>query len=121
MDVKMNIENSFIHTGIRHRVVEDGKCIILDQFDYAAVIKPLADTYFEKLNDAQPLNEELNACFLTLLGAMAWLVQTRLDIVIYVSSSQRIAKKPTVMDLKRINCLCRYVKSHQHGLEYRLY
>eukprot|EP00959_Pyramimonas_sp_CCMP1952_P186827 3906785-Pyramimonas_sp.AAC.1 len=25
MDVKINIEQSFIHTGIRHRVVDDGK------------------------------------------------------------------------------------------------
>eukprot|EP00959_Pyramimonas_sp_CCMP1952_P282139 5897318-Pyramimonas_sp.AAC.1 len=71
MDVKMNIEHSCIHTGIRHRVVDDGKCIVLDQCDYALAIKPLAATYYEKLCDDQPLSEELNACFLTLLGVVA--------------------------------------------------
>eukprot|EP00959_Pyramimonas_sp_CCMP1952_P013928 294657-Pyramimonas_sp.AAC.1 len=55
------IEHSFIHTGIRHRVVDDGKCIVLDQCDYASAIKPLAATYYEKLSDDQPLSEELNA------------------------------------------------------------
>eukprot|EP00959_Pyramimonas_sp_CCMP1952_P370611 7762108-Pyramimonas_sp.AAC.3 len=61
-DAKLNIEQTFVHTGIRHRITEEGKCIILDQIDDAAAIKPLAATCFQKMSGTQPLTEELNAC-----------------------------------------------------------
>eukprot|EP00959_Pyramimonas_sp_CCMP1952_P336153 7038895-Pyramimonas_sp.AAC.1 len=55
-NVRINAGQSFTHTGIRHRLVGDGKCIILDQFDYAAPIKLLTATHFEKLSDDPPLS-----------------------------------------------------------------
>ena len=39
--------------------------------------------------------------------------------MIYVSSLQRMSKKLTIVELKRINRLIRYVQQHPRGLRYR--
>ena len=45
-----------------------------------------------------------------MIGALAWLLQTRMDIATYVCSLQRVAKAPLKIHLKRANRLVRYVQ-----------
>ena len=92
---------------------------MLEQYEYASALKPVPAAAMASFKDSDSLNEKLHACFLTLLGAAAWLLQTRLDIMIYVSSLQRMSKKPTIVELKRINRLIRYVQQHPRRLRYR--
>ena len=57
-----------------------------------------------------PLCAVDHALFSSLLGALAWLNQTRLDSCIFVCALQRIASKPTTAHIVRINAVCRWVR-----------
>ena len=85
-DVKFELKLEFIHTGIKHISTSDYSLITLDQIDYAAAIKPINTADLKKLGDSGSLTETFTACYLTLLGAVAWMVQTRLDLVVYVAA-----------------------------------
>jgi hypothetical protein len=47
------------------------------------------------------------------------MLQTRLDVAVYVHSLQRVSKKPTGVSLRRLNRIVRYVQKNSRSLEYR--
>ena len=65
------------------------------------------------------LNETLNACFLTLLGAAAWQLQTGMDIAVYVPALQCVCHIAKIIRLKRLNHLVRHVQQHPQALMYK--
>ena len=95
-DVKMEQERSFIHTGIKHTKGQEKDTskfyYVLDQNKYAAAIHPVTLPELMKLRDEEPLQGLLQNCFMTLLGATAWLLQTRMEIAVYVSALQLHAR-----------------------------
>ena len=115
----MEFTKEFFHTGIKHVSNDSHDLVTLDQVDYADAIKPISMAQLHKLNDDGSLDEVHTACFLTLLGAVAWLVQTRLDIVVYVSALQRHSHAPLAIHLKRLNRLVRYIQKNPQKLYYR--
>ena len=44
------------------------------------------------------------------LGSVAWLIQTRMDIAIYVQALQRAAQAPTVAHMCRLSCVIKCAK-----------
>ena len=52
------------------------------------------------------------------LGGCAWVLQTRMDIAIYVASLQRHSKKPKIIHIKRLNTVVRYMQAHPMELTY---
>ena len=127
-NVKMTIEDTFIHTCIRHTVVRekatasDGSTqqfkIVLDQNDYAAALKPVEHHSMASLKDDVNLTGLLFSCYLTLLGALAWLMQTRIDVAVYVAYLQRYCKQPTARHLRMMNRLLRFVHRSPKSLTY---
>ena len=105
-DVKMSQEEVFIHTGIRHsRIQEKNESdfyFTLDQNEYASAIKPVTLPDLMKLKDEDLLVGLLQNCFMTLLGAAAWLLQTRMEVAVYISALQRHMHSPRAMDLRRL-------------------
>ena len=71
------------------------------------------------MKDTEPLDETLRACYLTLLGAAAWMLQTRMDMGVYISALQRVSHKPTAVHLRRLNRVIRYMQRNPRRLEYR--
>ena len=118
-DVKMEIETSFIHTGITHTVDMKAGLAILDQNAYISAVRPVSTPELNAMKDTDWLGEFLAACFLTLLGAVAWMNQTRMEMIIYVSALQRHSKKPRALHLRRLNRVVRHMQKHPQGLEYR--
>ena len=118
-DVKFELKLEFIHTGIKHISTSDYSLITLDQIDYAAAIKPINTADLKKLGDSESLTEAFTAGYLTLLGAVAWMVQTRLDLVVYVAALQRHSHHPTALHLKRLNRLVRYMQRNPQKVYYR--
>ena len=106
-DVNMLQDDTFIHTGIRHtRTQTKGKPTvhyILDQNEYASAIHPVTLPELMKLKDDEELQGLLQNCFMTLLGATAWLLQTRMGVAVYVSALQRHMHCPRAIDLRRLN------------------
>ena len=92
---------------------------ILDQNEYAHAIKPVALTELMKLQDDEPLSGLLQTCFMTLLGATAWLLQARMEIAVYVSALQRQTHAPRALDLRRLNRVIRWTQRNLRGLTCR--
>ena len=109
-DVKCEVSRDFVHTGIRHRVAESLAEATLDQFTYAAALRPYVGADLKELDDAAALTAWLASVYSTLLGATAWLLQTRPDIAVYVSSLQRAGRAPTALHLRRLNRVVRFVQ-----------
>ena len=91
-DVKCKLSREFIHTGIRQQVNEALDMVTMDQFDYAASLKPFAGNELTQLQEDEYLNEWLQGVCMTLLGAAAWMLQTCPHIAVYVSSLQRLTR-----------------------------
>ena len=53
----------------------------------------------------------------SVLGAVAWIVLTRVELAVYVQALQRRAHAPRVTDCKRLNRVIRYMKRHKCGLK----
>ena len=92
---------------------------VLDQNDYASAIKPVSLPELMKAKDEDSLDGLLMACFLTLLGAVAWLLQTRMEIAVYVSALQRKMQQPRAVELRRLNRVIRWVQRNPKGLTYQ--
>ena len=121
-DVKMEQESSFIHTGIKHTRIDDKKSgkfhYVLDQIEYASAIKPVDLPELIRMKDEEPLQGFLHNCFMTLLGATAWVLQTRMDIAVYVSALQRRMQTARAIDLRRLNRVIRATQRNPQGLHY---
>ena len=76
---------------------------VLGQIEYVGAIKPATLPELIKMNDVGPLVGFLQTRFQTLLGATACVLQTRMDIVVYVSALQRHMHAPRAIDLRRLN------------------
>ncbi len=55
----------------------------------------------------------------SLLGAVAFVVLTRMDVAVFISALQRVAHSPTVLHLKRLNALVRWLQRNLKRLRYR--
>ena len=118
----MEQESSFIHTGIKHTRVQDkesGKFhYILDQIEYASASKPVTLPELIRMKDEDPLQGFLQNCFMALLGATAWVLQTRMDISVYVASLQRRTQSPRAIDLRRLSRVILATQRNPQGLQY---
>ena len=125
----MEQNNEFIHTGIQHTRIEEGHSpvggpnsstnefkYVLDQNDYASAIKPVSLPELMKATDEDSLGGLLLDCVLTLLGVVAWLLQTRMDSVVYASALQRKMQQPRAVELRRLHRVIRWVQRHPNGV-----
>ena len=103
------VEKSFEHCGIWHELQEDGS-YHLHQNHFAERMKVPDMTGIPKDVPSQPLTEPQIAVYQSGLGSLAWLVQTRMDVAIYIQALQRNAKKPTAAHMHRLVCVIKWVK-----------
>ena len=88
----------------------------MDQNQYLMALKPVSNHLLtgSKAEDALP--EPLQKQFLSLLMALAFALQTRLDLGVYVVALQRIAHEPTYAHLRKLNALVRWALSNPLSL-----
>ena len=107
---------SFTHTGVHHQLGPQG--LYVHQFAYADQLQMMNLSHLK----GRPTEEEVpttdRAMYMSLLGALSWLVQTRADLAIFVQTLQRHGKTPRVVDMKRMNAVVAYAKRHRVGLWY---
>ena len=60
-------------------------------------------------SDDVPADEDMAALFMSLVGALAWLVRTVPAICVYVAYLQRHTKAPTLGHVRRGNRLLRWI------------
>ena len=109
---------SFEHCGLRHEKYPSGG-IRVHQDHYATQLR-LVDVSSLKIDEPdQLLTEAFVSSYLSLLGGLSWLIQTRCDIAIYVVALQRAAKRATVGHLLKLNKLARWVRRRKYALVYK--
>ena len=96
--------------GVIHQ--QDGvtKAITCSQDHYVKQLRPIDVATIRDLPPSAPVSAALHGLFTSLLGAIAWLVLTRPDVIVYVGKLQRAAKAPTVCDVIDLNKVLKWVR-----------
>ena len=99
----------FEHCGIKHEQRDD-MSILIHQNHYVDQLSPIPLDKNETLDKSCSLQDA--AAYMSLLGGVAWVVNTRTDIAIFVGALQRVAKSPKYVDIKRLNIVLKFLKRH---------
>ena len=109
--------NSFTNCGIRHIRDPQTSTVTLDQHEYAKALKPLVHADLRKGKE-DALSDESHGLYLSLLGALAYLALTRLDIIVFIAALQRYNHKPQTIHARRLNSVVRWVQRNPVSLTY---
>ena len=91
----------------------------MDQIEYLAALKPIKLENMRTLESDAEVTETVLQLFMSLLGAVAYGILTRIDVAVIVVALQRAAHKCKYIHVKRINTLVRWVQQHPFALVYR--
>jgi len=116
-DLKSNTFE-FEFTGVKHIQNKTTKEVYTHQDHYIAELSIIPLPPNSPNNDDESTPQEAEA-FVSLLGALAWLLMTRSDISPYVGYMQRLAGKPRKRHLRMISQVLKYVKRVSTGLLYK--
>ena len=99
----------FEHCGIMHKQNDD-MSINIHQNHYVQQLSAIPTTKEQDLEATCSPNDA--AAYMSLLGGVAWVVNTRADVAIFVGALQRVAKSPRYVDIKRLNIVLKFLKRH---------
>ena len=102
----------FVNTGVHHKQHSDGS-ITLDQNDYISAMRPIRDAELVRAAADKLVSERLQSFFMSLLGVVAYCNLTQHWVAVYVSSLQRVASKPQVQHIRRLNKVVAALKKKQ--------
>ena len=111
-------KNDFDHLGLRHRLHSDGSRTI-DQKHYLEELKPIPEASLRLMNANDVVDQAVTQQFMSLLGGVAWTVQTRMDAAVFVAALQRRLKSPRVQDVLNLNRVLKYLKLKPLELRYK--
>ena len=110
-------KDKFEHCGLIHEANPDGS-IIVHQNHYGERLKPIDLT-------GVTLDQPTAACspmqceaYSSGVGAIAWMAQTRIDVLVHIQSLQRATKSPTIGHLIRLNIVIKWIKRKPLHIKY---
>ena len=109
--------DNFTNCGIRHARTAVGYDV--DQTEYLASLKPIVDNRLTSFPGDSPAPEPIAKMFLSLLMALAYTLQTRVDLCVYVNALQRHAQTPTCLHVRRLNAIVRWAQRNPFTLRYQ--
>jgi len=112
------VYDNFVHCGITHQTMPDGT-LVLHQQDYAQQLILMDAIPLAAAKQSTPLDSTQHAQYLSLLGGLSWLTQTRADVAIYTCALHRAAKGPLVEHAVRLNRVVKWTKRKKAQLTYR--
>jgi hypothetical protein len=111
--------DNFTHCGIAHETDEETGHIIMHQHEYAKQLILMDTAPLISVDPSTPLNTLQHSQYLSLLGGASWMVQTRLDICVYICALQRAAKSPQAQHALRLVKVCKWIKRKSSQLLYK--
>ena len=111
--------NCFTNCGVRHTQDKTTKECHLDQLEYAKNLRTISHPEVSSSSPESACGPELIQLYQSLLGAVAYLYLTRLDILVFISACQRQAHAPLIIHVKRLNVIVRWVQRNPVRLYYR--
>jgi hypothetical protein len=115
--VKLEKDN-FVHLGLAHSLNDDGS-ISISQAHYIAELREIPEVQLRVMSKDDLVDEHHKHLYRSLLGGVAWVTQTRLDIAVYVGSLQRKLQQPRVLDVLNLNRLLKYIKKHPLAMRFK--
>ena len=109
---------TFEHCGIRHHQDPVSGTTTLCQAHYAAQLKLMDLSMMNLKEPSTELNALQTAQYLSLLGGLSWMAQTRVDVSVYICALQRAAKRPCVEHAVRLCKVVKWVKKKPVKLTY---
>ena len=82
-------------------------------------MRVLADDVLKRGDPETDLTVEMHASFRSLLGGVAWMTQTRPDIMVYVAALQRVMAAPKARHVIALNRVLRYIKRKPLRVTYK--
>ena len=110
-------EDNFTHLGLKHTVESDGtRCV--SQEHYIAELKPIPESDLKQLKPETTVSADVQKFFMSLLGGISWVTQTRPDVAVFVSALQRRLKQPRACDVMNLNRVLKYLKLRPLAMRY---
>ena len=109
----------FTNCGVRHYQDQVTMEITLDQVEYVQRLRPMAHIQLRSGKPDDMCCPELQALYMSLLGAITCLTHTRIDIVVFICAFQRWTHKPSVHHARKLNKLLTWIQKNPRKLMYR--
>jgi hypothetical protein len=93
--------------------------IVMHQHHYVKQLNLLDMTGVDPDNLDMSCSEAQHSAYLSLLGGLSWLVQTRMNVSVFVCALQRNAKSPKLEHYVKLNRLTKWVKHKKCQLTYK--
>ena len=117
---KLTIEwHEFTFCGIKHVQDPDSKEITLDQTLFLQAIKPMSQPEVLTSPGENQMPETLQRHFLSLLMTIAYAVQSRPDIAVYIAALQKESKTATFAAARRLNKVLLWAQKNPKKITYR--
>ena len=110
---------SFTNCGLRHIQDPTTFLITLDQEEYIKNMKPIIHQDIKGLSSDTECSVEIIQLFMSLLGAVAYALMTRIDVAVFVCAMQRVTHKPKIIHVKRLNAVLRWMQANPKRLTFR--
>ena len=110
---------SFTNCGTRHAQDEITMEISSDQIEYAGALRTIEHPQMTTVRIEEPCTPELHQLYMSLLGAVAYLSHTRVDIVVFIVALQRRNHNPEVQHVRKLNKLLRWLQRKPNKLTYK--
>ena len=110
---------AFTNCGVRHVQDKVTKEITLDQVAYASNLRCIAHPQLTGSKHEDLCCPALHQLYMSLLGAVAYLSHTRVDVVVFICAGQRFAQKPQIQHVRRLNKLLLWIQRNPKKLIYR--
>ena len=112
------IWDDFTNCGVHHQWDPIRQCISLDQIAYAKNLRTISHPELTSKPAESECEHELHQLYMSLLGAVAYLYLTRMDVLVFITGCQRWAHKPKIIHVKRLNVIVRWVQRNPCKLVY---
>ena len=117
---KLTIEwHEFTFCGIKHVQDPHSKEITLDQTSFLQAIKPMSQPEVLTSPGENQMPESLQRHFLSLLMTVAYAVQSRPDIAVYIAALQKESKTATYAAARRLNKVLLWAQKNPKKITYR--
>ena len=110
---------TFTNCGLRHIQDPISFSITLDQEEYIKNMKPIIHPDLKGLPSDTECSAEIIQLFMSLLGAVAYALMTRIDVAVFICAMQRVTHKPKIIHVKRLNAVLRWMQANPKRLTFR--
>ena len=108
----------FTNCGVKHVQCQRTYIVTLDQIHYANTLRTIVHPQVKEGKPEDAADASLHKLYMSLLGAVAYLSHTRLDVSVFVCALQRRLASPKVEHIRKLNRLLRWIQRNPKKITY---